>query len=49
LQIYNWTENAQQDFHHVAAAGIVVLLVVLIALSATAVLLRQKFGQRIRW
>jgi phosphate transport system permease protein len=49
LQIYNWTENAQQDFHHVAAAGIVVLLVVLIALSATAVFLRQKFGQRIRW
>jgi phosphate transport system permease protein len=49
LQIYNWTENAQQDFHHVAAAGIVVLLVVLIALSATAVFLRQKFGKRIRW
>jgi phosphate transport system permease protein len=49
LQIYNWTENAQQEFHHVAAAGIVVLLVVLIALSATAVFLRQKFGKRIRW
>jgi phosphate transport system permease protein len=49
LQIYNWTENAQQDFHHVAAAGIVVLLGVLIALSATAVFLRQKFGKRIRW
>lgn len=49
LQIYNWTENAQQDFHHVAAAGIVVLLAVLIGMSATAVLLRQKFGKRIRW
>jgi phosphate transport system permease protein len=49
LQIYNWTENAQSDFHHVAAAGIVVLLVVLVALSATAVFLRQRFGKRIRW
>jgi phosphate transport system permease protein len=49
LQIYNWTENSQQEYHHVAAAGIVVLLVVLVALSATAVILRQKFGKRIRW
>jgi phosphate transport system permease protein len=49
LQIYNWTENAQSEFHHVAAAGIVVLLVVLVALSATAVFLRQRFGKRIRW
>jgi len=49
LQIYNWTENAQQEFHHVAAAGIVVLLVMLIAMNAVAVLLRQRFGRRIRW
>jgi phosphate transport system permease protein len=49
LQIYNWTENAQEEFHHVAAAGIVVLLAVLVALSATAVFLRQRFGKRMRW
>jgi len=49
IQIYNWTENAQRDFHHVAAAGIVVLLVVLVTLSAVAVYLRQRFGKRIRW
>lgn len=49
LQIYNWTENAQADFHHVAAAGIVVLLAVLVALSSAAVFLRQRFGRRIRW
>lgn len=49
LQIYNWTENAQQDFHHVAAAGILVLLVMLVCLNATAVFLRQKFSKKIRW
>jgi phosphate transport system permease protein len=49
LQIYNWTENAQQEFHHVAAAGIVVLLAVLVCMNATAVFLRQRFSRRIRW
>ena len=49
IQIYNWTENAQRDFHHVAAAGIVVLLAVLVAMSAAAVIMRQRFGKRIRW
>jgi phosphate transport system permease protein len=49
LQIYNWTENASQDYHHVAAAGIVVLLAVLVGLNATAVFLRQRFSKRIRW
>lgn len=49
LAIYKWTEDANADFHHVAAAGIVVLLAVLVLLSATAVILRQRFGKRIRW
>ena len=49
LQIYNWTENAQQEFHHVAAAGIVVLLAVLVCMNAAAVFLRQRFSRRIRW
>lgn len=49
VQIYNWTENAQQEFHHVAAAGIVILLVVLAGLNATAVYVRQKFDKRVRW
>ena len=49
LQIYNWTENAKQEFHHVAAAGIIVLLAVLICLNAVAVYLRQRFGKQVRW
>ncbi|MCC6492456.1 MAG: phosphate ABC transporter permease PstA [Pirellulales bacterium] len=50
LQIYNWTENANEEFQfHVAAAGIIVLLVMLICLNAVAVYLRYRFGKRIRW
>jgi phosphate transport system permease protein len=50
LQIYNWTENANADFRiHVAAAGILVLLAMLICLNATAVYLRYRFGKKINW
>jgi phosphate transport system permease protein len=50
LQIYNWTENANDDFRiHVAAAGIIVLMAMLICLNATAVFLRYRFGKRIHW
>jgi phosphate transport system permease protein len=49
LQIYNWTQNAQEEFHHVAAAAILVLLAMLICLNAAAVYLRQRFGKRVRW
>ncbi|MEQ8762697.1 MAG: PstA family ABC transporter permease [Planctomycetota bacterium] len=43
LQIYEWAKLPQKEFHHVAAAGIVVLLVVLLAFNAFAVFIRQKF------
>lgn len=49
LQIFNWTDQPQKDFHQLAAAGIVVLLTVLILMNALAVILRQKFSKKIRW
>ena len=49
LQIYDWTENAADDFHHVAAAGIIVLMVDVDLLNATAVYVRYRYGKRIRW
>jgi phosphate transport system permease protein len=49
LAIYKWTEEANDEFHHVAAAGIIVLLAVLALFSATAVIVRQRFSRRIRW
>jgi phosphate transport system permease protein len=47
--IFDWAARPQPEFHHVAAAAIVVLLSVLILLNATAVFLRYRYGQRIRW
>ncbi len=41
LQIYNWAGRPQDDFHTIAAGGIIVLLCVLFALNGVAILLRQ--------
>lgn len=42
VQIYNWAARAQSDFHGLAAAGIVVLLCLLLTLNAGAVFIREK-------
>ncbi len=45
-QIYQWTSRPQEEFQHLAAAAILVLLVLLIALNATAIILRNRFSKR---
>lgn len=49
LQIFNWAERPQEEFHGLASAAIVVLLAVLILMNAGAVILRAKYGRRIKW
>lgn len=46
IQIYNWVSRPQQAFHVNAAAGIIVLMVVLLVMNATAIFLRNKFQKR---
>ncbi|WP_110927402.1 phosphate ABC transporter permease PstA [Bacillus massiliglaciei] len=46
MQIYNWTSRPQEEFQSVAAAGIIVLLLLLIAMNSVAVLIRNKFQKR---
>jgi phosphate transport system permease protein len=46
IQIFNWVSRPQAAFQENAAAGIIVLLVVLLAMNATAVLLRNKYQRR---
>jgi phosphate transport system permease protein len=47
IQIYQWTARPQGTFRNVAAAGIIVLLVMLLSMNASAVLLRNRYsGQR---
>ncbi|MFA6011661.1 MAG: PstA family ABC transporter permease [Desulfobacteraceae bacterium] len=43
LQIYNWAQRPQAEFHHIAASGIVVLLAVLLFFNAIAVYIRNKY------
>ncbi|MDQ0244450.1 phosphate transport system permease protein [Bacillus fengqiuensis] len=46
MQIYNWTSRPQAEFQHVAAAGIMVLLIFLILMNSIAVFIRNKFQKR---
>lgn len=48
IQIYNWTERPQAAFHELAAAGIIVLLVALLAMNAIAVWIRHRFSKEPR-
>lgn len=47
IQIYQWTTRAQSEFHAIAASAIIVLLVLLLTLNATAILLRNRFQRRL--
>ena len=46
-QIYQWTSRPQQEFAHLAAAAILVLLVLLLALNAFAIWLRNHYSRRV--
>jgi phosphate transport system permease protein len=49
IQIYAWTARPQAGFRDAAAAGIIVLLILLLTMNATAIILRQRFSNKIRW
>jgi phosphate transport system permease protein len=46
IQIFNWVSKPQVAFHEVAAAGSIVLLVVLLTLNAAAILLRNRYSRK---
>lgn len=46
LQIYNWVSRPQDEFRALAAAGIVVLLVLLLTMNAIAIVLRNRYQTR---
>ena len=47
IQIFNWVSRPQPGFHEAAAAGIIVLLTLLLLMNALAVFLRNKFQNRL--
>jgi len=48
IQIFNWVSRPQAGFQENAAAGIIVLLVLLLIMNAVAILLRDRFQRRVR-
>jgi phosphate transport system permease protein len=49
ILIFNWTSKPQAEFHHLAAAAIIVLLAVLLVLNALAIYLRQRSRRKLVW
>jgi len=47
IQIYQWTARPQDAFGNIAASAIIVLLVLLVALNATAIYLRNRYSRRL--
>jgi phosphate transport system permease protein len=48
IQVFNWVSRPQTDFRANAAAGILVLLAVLLTMNAVAVIVRDRFQRRHR-
>ncbi|MFH2102885.1 MAG: phosphate ABC transporter permease PstA [Chloroflexota bacterium] len=46
IQIYQWTARPQAEWRHLAAAAILILLILLFSLNASAIVLRNRFTKR---
>ncbi len=47
IQIFNWTSRPQQEFHANAAAGILVLMALLLTMNAVAIWLRDRYQRKV--
>jgi phosphate transport system permease protein len=47
IQIYQWTARPQGEFHNLAAASIIALLILLLSLNALAIILRNRYSRRL--
>jgi phosphate transport system permease protein len=49
MEIYSWAKRSQPAFRALAPAGIIVLLVILLALNGVAIYLRNRAQKNVRW
>lgn len=49
IQIFNWVSRPQHGFFELAAAGIILLLIIVFTLNGIASYIRYKYEKRIRW
>jgi phosphate transport system permease protein len=47
IQIYQWTARPQPEFRAVAAGAIIVLLILLLSMNASAIFLRQRYRRKL--
>jgi len=48
IQIFNWSSMPKKEFQNVAAAGIIVLLFILLGINSIAIILRNKYQIRMK-
>jgi phosphate transport system permease protein len=49
IQIYNWIAMPQEEFHLLAACGILILLIVLLAMNSLAIIIRDRAQRKLKW
>ena len=49
IQVFNWVGQPKADFQHVAAAGSLVLIGLLVVFNATAIVIRNRSQKRMTW
>ncbi len=49
MNIFKWAQHSVRDFHGVAAAGILVLLSMLLLLNGFAIYIRNRYQRKLKW
>lgn len=49
IQIFNWASRPQVEFHALAAAGIIVLMLGLLLMNSLAIVIRHRAQRNIKW
>jgi phosphate transport system permease protein len=49
VQIFDWARRPQEAFQETAAAGIIVLLFILLSMNSVAIILRNRYQRKVKW
>lgn len=49
IQVYDWATRPQADFHGLASAAIIVVLILMLVLNALALIVRARLSRHIQW
>jgi phosphate transport system permease protein len=49
IQIFNWVSRPKEEFRFLAAAGIIVILALLLTMNSAAIIIRNKYQKNLKW